>query len=1283
MSLPHIRLIPSILLLLVIVSFAAPPLWWSEGVPPVIDPAAAVNNKGPANIGQAKHMVKSALDALRPILPNVTADIEADLGPIIDLTVPNPKTAEWAEKQKAPLLIGQLKAVADPFYTRLHATAPGWLEAERIANGTIHPNSIFPWTAETTDDQNKAIANIGQLKAVFSLRFDIIDTDGDGLPDAWELANGLDPNDPGDSHLDNDNDSLSNAQEFFLGTDPNSAVDLNANDIPDDWELFWNSEIAFFPGKFKIALDWGGQETRSLFLSNPTGTSANYSVSLTGENVAGYSWEDSQTGTVTYAWTDISTTGTALATIANVDNDSEKITLSQFNFPYYGRNHSEVWVCSNGYLNFKQEYNDGSNDELPDYTSPFGAIAAFWDDLHTGDGGDIYYKEEANRLIVQYEAVAKDDGSGANTFQIILNADGSLEFHYKQMDGDLDECSVGIQNVFRNQGIQLRYNTDASNQITLQNSYAIRFNPTKTLFTMAPASGSTLANSLTELIASFDTGNISPGTYTGSIDITHDGTGTSPWNVPVEVTVPIAKITEPNSGYTLWQGETLSSTGAYLRAKVVDTPDDIDRVEFRFGETIIGTDTGASNDEYNSNWSNVPPGEHQVYARVILDNGQINDSAPILIDVTPDADGDRMDDRWEETYFGGIQEDPLGDFDGDGASNLHEFEADTNPDNDADTPPNIPSTVVITDPVDAFTVLEGDSIYLRSTVADSDFGVEYVDFLSDGVVAVTDTAVTTVATGNWNNAPAGTHILTASATDRYGATSTSSPISITVLPDADGDRMDDTWEAQIVNFDAGDAFTTTEDVQASADFDGDGFPNIIEYHHDSSPTDPQSFPVFATTQNTVSPVAGVGTVNHFRVDGASNTAFEKSTIRSALIVANDFDIIEVLPGIYNEDIHLNDRVYLFSRDGAHTTIIDGTDKNDSVIDLNSESVIDGFTIRNGGSTTSISSGAGMHVLVSGNWNKPRLIGCLFANNSANNRGGAIYVDNGDLTLVSCTLADNKASEGSAIYSDSNNNDIRLINTLLWNPSHPGSEVTGNISGLVLTSTITRDNATGNVLLDGVSQGTSKIGLTPWYGIYHSSPAHNAGSTAEYAKYDSDNEERTDGLIDIGADEAIDADADGMADSWENWYGISDPSADPDSDGLTNLQEYQNQTDPLNTDTDGDGLPDGDEITLGTDPTVADLSSLDGDFNLDGLDDSIGLTLGFSPTDMDVDGDGISNADEINQGTNPFLADSDGDGVDDALDAFPNDPTMTAMSNDPQDTTAPLITLRKPPEATPL
>jgi hypothetical protein len=46
------------------------------------------------------------------------------------------------------------------------------------------------------------------------------DTDGDGLPDEWEIVRGLNPTNAADATLDNDHDGCSNLQEYLAGTDP-------------------------------------------------------------------------------------------------------------------------------------------------------------------------------------------------------------------------------------------------------------------------------------------------------------------------------------------------------------------------------------------------------------------------------------------------------------------------------------------------------------------------------------------------------------------------------------------------------------------------------------------------------------------------------------------------------------------------------------------------------------------------------------------------------------------------------------------------------------------------------------------------------------------------------------------------------------------------------------------------------------------------------------------------------------------------------------------------------
>ncbi len=52
-----------------------------------------------------------------------------------------------------------------------------------------------------------------------------VDSDGDGMPDAWEVANGLNPNDPSDAVLDCNGDGYTNIEKYINGIDTKKKVD--------------------------------------------------------------------------------------------------------------------------------------------------------------------------------------------------------------------------------------------------------------------------------------------------------------------------------------------------------------------------------------------------------------------------------------------------------------------------------------------------------------------------------------------------------------------------------------------------------------------------------------------------------------------------------------------------------------------------------------------------------------------------------------------------------------------------------------------------------------------------------------------------------------------------------------------------------------------------------------------------------------------------------------------------------------------------------------------------
>jgi hypothetical protein len=91
----------------------------------------------------------------------------------------------------------------------------------------------FPWDAGTKVGdsvffQIDAQGSTGQIVYYDNIlmTYGLLDTDGDGIPDEWEIAHGLNPNDPSDAAQDPDGDGMTNWQEYIAGTDPH---DPNSN----------------------------------------------------------------------------------------------------------------------------------------------------------------------------------------------------------------------------------------------------------------------------------------------------------------------------------------------------------------------------------------------------------------------------------------------------------------------------------------------------------------------------------------------------------------------------------------------------------------------------------------------------------------------------------------------------------------------------------------------------------------------------------------------------------------------------------------------------------------------------------------------------------------------------------------------------------------------------------------------------------------------------------------------------------------------------------------------
>ncbi len=209
---------------------AADPAWWTTGNTAIIDSAAShavSENYAPASQGQLKNVAAKAALYLNN-LPGIGAGAAVN-GMVSGFT--------HTESDYSPVLLGQLKAVAKPFYDRLLEVGYD-TRANLVARG--YPSnwaSDYPWNPSTPASENYGPANLGQMKITFS--FDLTgfpagDNNHNGLPDAWEqqyYPNGI-PSTPG--WADQDSFGMTFRMKALHGLDP-TKDSTNDIGISDGW----------------------------------------------------------------------------------------------------------------------------------------------------------------------------------------------------------------------------------------------------------------------------------------------------------------------------------------------------------------------------------------------------------------------------------------------------------------------------------------------------------------------------------------------------------------------------------------------------------------------------------------------------------------------------------------------------------------------------------------------------------------------------------------------------------------------------------------------------------------------------------------------------------------------------------------------------------------------------------------------------------------------------------------------------------------------------------------
>lgn len=254
-----------------------------------------------------------------------------------------------------------------------------------------------------------------------------------------------------------------------------------------------------------------------------------------GPDGYGYNWIDSdEFGGPSYGWVEISGLGTPLS--LSDDSISGDLPLG-FAFSFYGTDFTTVKVCSNGFLSFTSSVSYYTNDPIPDAGDPNNLIAPYWDDLNPASGGTVYYYADAanSRFIVEWDAVVHYGTSDPQTFQVILNADGTILFQYATTNGQ-NEATVGIENASGSDGLEVVFNA-----AYIHDGLATLFSfvpPPDPWLTVTPVSGVIPGMTTgTQLAVAFNATDLPEGNYTGNVTIGSNDPDNPQVIVPVSLLV--------------------------------------------------------------------------------------------------------------------------------------------------------------------------------------------------------------------------------------------------------------------------------------------------------------------------------------------------------------------------------------------------------------------------------------------------------------------------------------------------------------------------------------------------------------------------------------------------------------------------------------------------------------------------------------------------------------------------------------------------------------------------
>lgn len=322
------------------------------------------------------------------------------------------------------------------------------------------------------------------------------DTDGDGFKDGWEVASGFDPLDDSDPDgaADQDDDGLTSQEEHDLGSNPHSA-DSDADGLPDGWEVA-NGFNLVDAADAAVDADGDGLSALREYLAGTDRMDADSDDDgLSDGYEAGYGTYAARLAA--YEWADIATNGTPILWSGS-NYSLYKLGLPLgFDFSFFRNSYTNINFSIAGALYFgalqSYAYNYYSYC-FPNNSSYLvrNGIGAFADTLTSNQDARAYYltRGEAGQreFIVTWQNMSQYNSATSRiTFQAILKEfSNDIEVRYASLYGAYangSSASLGLQN-----SNATEYATYACNQAVLTNGMAIVYSLTNRISALNPDS---------------------------------------------------------------------------------------------------------------------------------------------------------------------------------------------------------------------------------------------------------------------------------------------------------------------------------------------------------------------------------------------------------------------------------------------------------------------------------------------------------------------------------------------------------------------------------------------------------------------------------------------------------------------------------------------------------------------------------------------------------------------------------------------------------------------------